>query len=137
MLGFAVNGDEVEALFELFRTVLHPSIQMSLITAHFEVINKPASSLAASVVQVNLPSSPSIWSDYLVGDQEQECTNESDHSILPTKGENLNYSGVGVDHTKNSLDVAATSVSFVESILNRDREMVLDFPELLDGYSEY
>ncbi|GKA24268.1 hypothetical protein Tco_0710301 [Tanacetum coccineum] len=45
--------------------------------------------------------------------------------------------GVRVDNTKNSLDVATTSVSFVESILNRDREMELDFPQLLDGYSDH
>ncbi|PWA66489.1 duplicated homeodomain-like superfamily protein [Artemisia annua] len=119
-----------------------PQTPMSLMPAQFQAINEAASSStsspAASVVQVNLPSSPSIWSDYLVGDHEQECTNESDLSILPSKGENLNnYSGVGVDHTKNSLDVATTSVSFVESILNRERQMELDFPQLLDGYSEY
>nr|GFB18581.1 golgin candidate 5 [Tanacetum cinerariifolium] len=45
---------------------------MSLITAHFQVINEASSSStsspAASIVQRNLPSSPSIWSDYLVGD---------------------------------------------------------------------
>ncbi|GJV48065.1 hypothetical protein Tco_1438277 [Tanacetum coccineum] len=115
---------------------------MSLITAHFQVINEAASSSTsspcASIVQGNLPSSPSTWSDYLVGDQEQECTNESDIGILSTNGGNMNnYNGVRVDNTKNSLDVATTSVSFVESILNRDREMELDFPQLLDGYFKY
>ncbi|GKC91494.1 hypothetical protein Tco_1152143 [Tanacetum coccineum] len=59
---------------------------MSLITAHFQVINEASSSSTssptASIVQGNLPSSPSIWSDYLVRDQEQECTNESDLVIF-------------------------------------------------------
>nr|GEZ35190.1 transcription factor MYB35-like [Tanacetum cinerariifolium] len=95
---------------------------MSLITAYFQVINEASSSStsspAASIVQGNLPSSPTIWSDYLIGDQEQECTNESDLDILSTISENMNnYNGVRVDNTKNSLDVATTSVSFVESII--------------------
>ncbi|XP_024975862.1 transcription factor MYB35 [Cynara cardunculus var. scolymus] len=114
---------------------------MNLLTAHFQVINEAASSSTSSPatkVQVNLPSSPSIWSDYLIGDQEQECTNEPDLGIVSTNGENPNnYNGLGVDQSKNTLEVASTSVSFVESILNRDREMQMDFPQLLDGYSEY
>ncbi|KAJ0830559.1 putative transcription factor MYB-HB-like family [Helianthus annuus] len=114
---------------------------MNSVTAYFPVINEAASSSTsspASKVQANLPSSPSIWSDYLVGDQEQECTNEPNFGFLPTDGECPNsYNGLGVDHTKNSLEVDTASVSFVESILNRDREMQLDFPQLLDGYSEF
>lgn len=114
---------------------------MNLITAQFQVINEAASSSTsspASKVHVNLPSSPSIWSDYLVGEQEQECTNEPDLDNFLTNSENMNsYSGLGVDHTKNTLEVATTSVSFVESILNQDREMQMDFPQLFNGYSEY
>ncbi|KAL8229139.1 hypothetical protein R6Q57_014056 [Mikania cordata] len=113
---------------------------MNLITAQFQVINEAASSSTSSPsskVQVNLPSSPSIWSDYLVGDQEQECTTEPDFGILSTNDECTNsYNKSGVDHMKNTLEVN-TSVSFVESILNRDQEMQLDFPRLFDGYSEY
>ncbi|KAK9064788.1 hypothetical protein SSX86_016170 [Deinandra increscens subsp. villosa] len=113
---------------------------MNLVTAHFQIINEGASSSTsspASKVQGNLPSSPSIWSDYLVGDQEQECTNEPDFGILSTDDDYMNcYNGFGVDHTKNNLEIN-TSVSFVESILNRDREMQLDFPQLFDSYSEY
>nr|GEU51939.1 transcription factor MYB35-like [Tanacetum cinerariifolium] len=95
---------------------------MSFITAHFQVINKASSSSTsspvASIVQGNLPSYSSIWSDYLVGDQEQVCTNESDLGILSIIGENINnYNEVRVDNTKNNLDVATTFVSFVESII--------------------
>ncbi|KAI3713190.1 hypothetical protein L1987_71763 [Smallanthus sonchifolius] len=114
---------------------------MNLITAHFQVINEAASSSTSSPeskVQVNLPSSPFIWSDYLVGDQEQECTNEPESGILPASGEHTTTcNGLVIDHKKDSLDVADTSVSFVESILNQDREIQFDFPQIFDGYSEY
>ncbi|XP_071701713.1 transcription factor MYB35-like [Rutidosis leptorrhynchoides] len=114
---------------------------MDLFTANFQFINETASSSTSSPatkVQMNLPSSPSIWSDYLVGDQEQECTNEPDVSMLSADGANINgYNVLGVDHIKHNTSVGTSSVSFVESILNRDREMQLDFPQLLDGYSEY
>ncbi|MFS8032015.1 putative transcription factor MYB-HB-like family [Helianthus anomalus] len=116
--------------------------RMNLITAHFQVINEAASSSTSSPeskVQVNLPSSPFVWSDYLVGDQEQECTNELDSGILPTGEYTSTCNGLGLDHKKKSLDDATstTSASFVESILNQDREMQFDYPQLLDGYSEY
>ncbi|CAI9277024.1 unnamed protein product [Lactuca saligna] len=120
--------------------------QLNLLTPpHFhinEAASSSTSSPASKTPHVNLPSSPSIWSDYLIGDQEQEYTNESDLGII--SGENT-YSyngsgsglGLGVDPSKNILDIPTNSISFVESILNRDREMQLDFPPLFDGYSEY
>ncbi|KAK9052437.1 hypothetical protein SSX86_029066 [Deinandra increscens subsp. villosa] len=115
---------------------------LNRINAHFQVINEAASSStssSASKVQVNLPSSPFIWSDYLVGDDEEECTNKPDPSVLPIIGENTSaYNGLGADQRKNCLDATTTtSASFVESILNQDREMQFEFPQLLDGYSEY
>nr|XP_043608578.1 transcription factor MYB35 [Erigeron canadensis] len=110
---------------------------MNFITAHFQAMTEASSSTSspASKVQVNLPSSPSIWSDYLIGDQEQECTNEPNLGLLSMNNENT--SSYNELQTKNNLDVAAAPVSFVESILNKDLEMQLDFPHLLDGYSEY
>ncbi|XP_076894109.1 transcription factor MYB35-like [Bidens hawaiensis] len=83
---------------------------MSFMTAPFHVINEAASSSASSSheskVHVNLPSSSTItiWSDYLVGDQ-QECTNEPDIEFLPTEGgEYMNScSRLGVDLTKQRL----------------------------------
>ncbi|KAJ9564363.1 hypothetical protein OSB04_000329 [Centaurea solstitialis] len=70
---------------------------MNLLTAQFQVVNEATSSSTSSPpskVQVNVPSSPSIRSDYLVGDQEQECTNEPDLGIVSTNGENPNsYNG--------------------------------------------
>ncbi|CAH1413066.1 unnamed protein product [Lactuca virosa] len=119
--------------------------QLNLLTPPHFHINEAASSSTSSPAskppQVNLPSSPSIWSDYLIGDQEQDYTNESDLGII--SGENT-YSyngsgtgsglGLGVDPSKNILDIPTNSISFVESILNRDREMQLDFPPLFDGY---
>ncbi|KAL4568427.1 hypothetical protein LXL04_024040 [Taraxacum kok-saghyz] len=130
----------------------HHQINNLLTPPHFHINEAASSSTSspASKPHVNLPSSPSIWSDYLIGDQDQEYTNESDLGIL--SGENTNSfvgpglglgslsgsgSGSGTDPSKNVLEITGNSVSFVESILNRDREMQLDFPPLFDGYSEY
>ncbi|XP_076896952.1 transcription factor MYB35-like [Bidens hawaiensis] len=113
----------------------------NMLAAHFQVINEAASSSSTSSheskVQVKLPSSPFVWSDYLVGDQEQECTNEPDSRVLPPSNENVNTCNELGDYRKSNVNVATTSVSFVETILNQDREMQFDFPQLLDGYSEY
>ncbi|GJW94457.1 hypothetical protein Tco_0174129 [Tanacetum coccineum] len=82
---------------------------MSLITAHFQVINEASSSSTssptASIVQGNLPSSPSIWSDYLVRDQEQECTNESDLVIF------INNRGSTTDVVNNKQTVGIVNGS--------------------------
>nr|GEU74278.1 golgin candidate 5-like isoform X1 [Tanacetum cinerariifolium] len=114
------NADQPNKQEEIVREI--STIKGADVSSEVIVINEASSSStsspAASIMQWNLPYFPSIWSDYLVGDQEQVSTNEFDLDILSKIGENMNnYNGVRVDNTKNSLEVATTSVSFVESII--------------------
>lgn len=134
------HADSSLTIIDPFQEQQHHNTQINLLNTHFHVINEAASSSTSSPAstkpQVNLPSSPSIWSDYLIGDQEQEHTNESDIGIIENTNGYVGF-GSGVDPSNHALEITNTSVSFVESILNRDREMQLDFPQLFDGYSEY
>ncbi|KAK1438870.1 hypothetical protein QVD17_04682 [Tagetes erecta] len=135
-----INFSRTNNLLTMMDPFQEQHAAMNFVTPQFHVMNEAASSSTSSPeskVQVNLPSSPFIWSDYIVGDQEQECSNEPGSGILTIEGSTNAYNGLEVDRKKNSLNVAATSVSFVESILKHDREMQFEFPQLLDGYFEY
>ncbi|CAI9109605.1 OLC1v1009454C1 [Oldenlandia corymbosa var. corymbosa] len=112
------------------------------------------------------PSSPPIWNEsidhFLSSDVEQkqedckvEGTSSLSSSPTPAAHSFIHKAEIGmIDHTPNveaassfldkkpdhSMEASSSSAavdSFVDSILARDSQMQLEFPELLDGYGFY
>ncbi|KAK6928261.1 SANT/Myb domain [Dillenia turbinata] len=100
-----------------------------------------------SVVQVT-PSSPSNWSDFLLGElsefnpiKQQDgqdlrgllSSTSTQFQMQNKMNENQNNGSIVGNHGEAS----SSTNSFIEIILDLDREMQKAFPEVLNGFSDY
>lgn len=95
-----------------------------------------------SQFQTILPSSPSSWSDYLLGDpslptnvEKQQLQERKFQGVISSSCPSLSTQNETPGYNNCSEATSLAADSFVNSILNRDSEMQSEFPELfLDGY---
>ncbi|XP_050221496.1 transcription factor MYB35 isoform X2 [Mercurialis annua] len=120
------------------------------IIMHSHFFNEVASSSSSSssstpkgysaCQQQSQPPPPCLWSDYLVSTDPPLMSADFQQDREAKKSEILSHEGVGVYDYGGTIiqeNTGWSASSFVDCILDKDREMRSEFPEILDSAFDY